>query len=175
MSTDWSIIKATTSNLSLNRVVERVLVGLFRITKIQVFRFSTCQNDVVDVFSCASDGGLWTGDTYTRHVNHYGTDLAVNDGSCGMCIKIVFEITTNGRAKNSIRQDCFGSSSCGGQLSITSMHPTGQPASKLSDKLSCELFGRPLGQPTVKPFSQPSGFWYYVSHIYQSTRIQCLA
>jgi len=130
--------------------------------------FSACENDVVVASLCNEfNVGSCTGDTYLRIVDSKGIEVASNDDSCGACSKISFIIPSFGCDKFYIHQGCYGNEACGGQVSITSVSPSGQPTSRPSGQPSQQP-SRPTRVPTFNPSQRPSHPPSYFPTLYPS-------
>jgi len=68
-------------------------------------------------FSMCGAAGACNGDTYMRLLDASGSEIALNDDTCGVCSSITMKFNAPCQTYT-VKQGCFGSSSCGGTVAI---------------------------------------------------------
>ena len=76
------------------------------------------------ISACSSDSCF--GDQFIRLFNADGLEVAQNDDGCDLCsaISYISPSDVGGCSKYTIRQGCFSSGSCGGQLQVAISNTT---------------------------------------------------
>merc|ERR1719329_1242037 len=79
---------------------------------------SSAQQKTVDeeLFVCPGAGAC-SRDTYMRLLDASGSEIAFNDDFCGVCSSITMNFNASCQTYT-VKQGCFGSTSCGGTVAI---------------------------------------------------------
>ena len=118
--------------------------------------FTACPGDTV-VMSTFNPGSC-TGDTYLRLFDpSTGNQLAENDDyDDSLCSQITYAFTPSCRTY-ALRQGCYSSSTCGGQVTYSgNTLPTQTPSIIPSTIHSLQLSNNPSNRQTFKPSQSPS-------------------
>ena len=65
-------------------------------TRYEMCVFSTCENDIVTISACESNGGYCVGDSYIRLYDASGSiELSEDDDGCAPCSQMIYKRSTN--------------------------------------------------------------------------------
>jgi hypothetical protein len=124
------------------------------------FNLQFCAGDTLVLSTCNIQGsasGSYVGDPFYRLYDDVGNQVASNDDACGLGAEITYNHPSSavGCAIYTLKQGCYGSGSCSGQMYVTgakvtlstTLFPTTSPTQAPT---------QPTPQPTASPSFTPS-------------------